>query len=38
MHTGSLVVANNGLRSLGFLLALDDVGSGNSGLELMREI
>ncbi len=38
VHTGSLVVASNGLRSLGFLLALDDVGSGNSGLELMREI
>jgi diguanylate cyclase (GGDEF)-like protein len=38
VHTGSLVVAGDALRSLGFLLALDDVGSGNSGLELMREI
>jgi EAL domain-containing protein (putative c-di-GMP-specific phosphodiesterase class I) len=38
VHTGALVAASASLRSLGFLLALDDVGSGNSGLELMREI
>jgi diguanylate cyclase (GGDEF)-like protein len=38
VHTGGLVAASDALRSLGFLLALDDVGAGNAGLELMREI
>jgi diguanylate cyclase (GGDEF)-like protein len=35
---GSVLESLRGLRAQGFQLALDDVGTGNSGLEMLREV
>lgn len=37
-HTGAVIESLVRLRDQGFLIALDDVGTGNAGLEMLRKI